>query len=375
MTIVEINEGFGFSNARNSEHYDIHLSFQDAITQEFVDELGIGVLRANHAALFTIERACYKRNRALEATPDILAVDKRRDNAFLFISQTIAAGCYSPNDTKREAAERLAYILEPYKNSPRMPLVQNSASVADFLEKMQEEQCVTDIETLGITEEIGVLKEANDEFRQIYRQRSMAEHEKAKSETMKTIRPKVDEAFRELAKTINAIYRTNAYVDRDEEKAAKIKAVIDQVNADIYRLQKTLIQAGVISKSSKEEGAESGNSGDDLIEPKIVRVFQVEGGDAEHPEQIERGTLTQIDWIGGFELVDQTKEKPGKIILRNTIDYDEVIKEEDIVKRWDSGCQFIMVPDLTEDQYSVRIETYDGGNPLVVTYDKKITLI
>ena len=374
MVVEKINEGFGFSNARNGEHYDVNQAFLDIITKEFADELGIGFLRNNYAAMFDVERACHLRSRSYDETPDVLAQDKKRDNAFLLVSQTINAGQYSSNESKRNAALRLIRVLKPYKNAPRLSLMNNSSAISKFLQEMEEEQNAADLETLGLTTDLTELKEANEAFIQIYRARSNVEYSQYRSENMKSIRPKVDAAFRTLAKTINALYRVNFFIERDAEKEARMKEIIEDVNAKIYKLQKTLVQAGIISSPAKDDDSSASNTGEEEVQPQITRVFQVEGGDAENPNHIKRGALTQIDWLGGFTLVDKTGENPGDIILQNDQGYDEKISAEAISQRDENGCQFTMVNDLTEGNYTLRIETYDGGNPLVVQYLEPIYL-
>lgn len=153
-----------------------------------------------------------------------------------------------------------------------------------------------------------------------------------------------------------------------------MKEIIEDVNAKIYKLQKTLVQAGIISSPAKDDDSSASNTGEEEVQPQITRVFQVEGGDAENPNHIKRGALTQIDWLGGFTLVDKTGENPGDIILQNDQGYDEKISAEAISQRDENGCQFTMVNDLTEGNYTLRIETYDGGNPLVVQYLEPIYL-
>ena len=352
---------------------DMHYN-QDLSLSEIAEELGIGFLRNNYAAMFDVERACHLRSRSYDETPDVLAQDKKRDNAFLLISQTINAGQYSSNESKRNAALRLIRVLKPYKNAPRLSLMNNSSAISKFLQEMEEEQNAADLETLGLTTDLTELKEANEAFIQIYRARSNVEYSQYRSENMKSIRPKVDAAFRTLAKTINALYRVNFFIERDAEKEARMKEIIEDVNAKIYKLQKTLVQAGIISSPAKDDDSSTSNTGEEEVQPQITRVFQVEGGDAENPNHIKRGALTQIDWLGGFTLVDKTGENPGDIILQNDHGFDEKISAEAISQRDENGCQFTMVNDLTEGNYTLRIETYDGGNPLVVQYLEPIYL-
>ena len=109
------------------------------------------------------------------------------------------------------------------------------------------------------------------------------------------------------------------------------------------------------------------------VTPEITAVYQKEGGDPENPNRIERGEQTGVNYKG-FTLKGQDGTLEHVIGLVNDQDYIEWIKPETISNVTENSCEFTMVPDLTEGQYKVRIETYDGGSPLVVEYPEPITL-
>ena len=83
-----------------------------------------------------------------------------------------------------------------------------------------------------------------------------------------------------------------------------------------------------------------------------------------------------MKWVGDFELVNEKGDGPGKIILTNPDNgLDEEIKPESILKRSNKGCEFLMVPDLAEGTYKIRVETYHENVPLTVEYAKTIKLV
>ena len=76
----------------------------------------------------------------------------------------------------------------------------------------------------------------------------------------------------------------------------------------------------------------------------------------------------------------------GEITVSLTSDWDcrphlksavqeEEVPAEDILSRSNTGCEFIMIRDFAEGEYKIRIETYDGGSPLVLEYGKIIKLV
>ncbi len=261
-----INNTFNFRRARNAEHYQVHEDLLAAISEEFATAQGIKNLRDEYAALFEVENDCYLRNRAYEDTPEINEADQSRDDIFLFISQTIQANLKSPVEANRQAAGRLDYAIDPYKEAPRLPYAQNTAAVSDYVKKMEEETYSEDIATLGLATSIAALKEANEAFNKLYLARSQKALVRATSETMKTVRPKVDAAFKEIATAINALYHANSLINTDEEKEKALAAVIDLVNAILRQLQETLSRAGIGSKPSTgtdDKPVTGGDGGDD----------------------------------------------------------------------------------------------------------------
>ena len=111
-----INSGFNFRRARNGEHYQAHADILNAISEAFVSGQGIKALRDAYAKLYELEDECYLRNQAYEDTLEIAEADQLRDELFLFVSQTIETNKLSPVAANREAAGRLGFVLDPYKD-------------------------------------------------------------------------------------------------------------------------------------------------------------------------------------------------------------------------------------------------------------------
>ncbi len=244
----QINSDFSFHPARNAEHYQLHSDLLAAITASFAEAMAIAPLRAEYARLFDIENECYLRNAAYRDTPEVEAKDRLRDNRFIYVSQRITTAQLSPVAEEAEAAARLAYHLAPYRDAPRLNYASNTAAVADFVQRMRETANAADIATLGLAAAIDALATANDDFNLVYAGRSTELLTRSTSETMKTIRPQVDAAYRALASAINALYQVNELVTKDATKEKDTGAVIDRVNALLIQLQSTLSRAGVGAK-------------------------------------------------------------------------------------------------------------------------------
>ncbi len=271
--------------ARNGEHYQAHADILNAISEAFVSGQGIKALRDAYAKLYELEDECYLRNQAYEDTPEIAEADQLRDELFLFVSQTIETNKLSPVAANREAAGRLGFVLDPYKDAPRQSLAKNTAEVTDFGKAISEESHAEDVTTLGLDAPLAALKEANEAFNRLYLERSKEKEERSKSETMKTIRPKVDAAFKELATAINSLYNVNELITKDDEKEQELGAVIDEVNAILLQLQETLSRAGIGSKPERGP-EEQPSTGDDTTEEPDGQPTVDDGtGDDDEPDR------------------------------------------------------------------------------------------
>ena len=101
-----------------------------------------------------------------------------------------------PVATKKAAAEKLAYVMKPYRSANSKAFAENTAQVTNLVADFQSEANSGYVELLGLTEAVAQLKTANNEFNAVYMGRSGEKLVRASTENMKSIRPKVDTAFR-----------------------------------------------------------------------------------------------------------------------------------------------------------------------------------
>ena len=364
--------------ARNDEHFWAHGKLIDTLTDEFVEAQGIGMLHAEYKRRYGIEDDCYITNKDSKATPEIVAADEKQDKYFSFIAQTIKLSKKSPFEDKQQAATNLEFVLKPYKSAYRLSYLKESAQIKDFIKKLEEEGNAADVETLGLTETVAALKEANIAFDELLGTRSAEKRMRKEGETMVSIRPKVDEAFVIIAKAINTFYIMNEWGPKDVETRTRLETVIDGMNDVLLELETALINAGVIKKTDNkkpDEGEEEETPTPEPVKPEITEVYsKVE--DPHDPTGITRGKETIMKWVGDFELVNEAGDGPGKIIVKDNFSgVEEEVPAEDILSRSNTGCEFIMIRDFAEGEYKIRIETYDGGSPLVLEYPEVIKLV
>lgn len=256
------------NNARNAEHYQFHADVLSVFTEQMATEHKIENLRADYAALFQKENTVFIQNKAYEATKEIEAKDRERDELFLYVKQTIDSNLYCPVTSKKAAAQKLQFVLKPYRSANTKPFVENTAQVSNLVEDMQLPENAEYVTALGLAEAITQLKTVNDAFNASYMGRSGEKLTRASNEKMKSIRPKVDEAYRTLASAINALYQVNELVTRAPAVSQSLGQAIDSINALVIQLQQTLSMRGAGKKSDinndvvKPGGGGGSSSGD-----------------------------------------------------------------------------------------------------------------
>lgn len=254
------------NNARNAEHFQFHTDVLSVFTESIAETHQIKSLRETYVALFQQEDTAFIQNQAYEATKEIESKDRERDDLFLYVKQTIDSNMYCPVANKKEAAGKLTFILTPYRSANTKPFAENTAQMTNFVGDMQKNENAIYVTTLGLTDAVTQLKVANDAFNAVYTGRSSEKLTRASNDNMKSIRPKVDDAYRTVVSAVNALYQVNELVTRTASTSETLGKVIDGVNALVIQLQQTLSKRGAGTKSDVPGGG-GGESPDPKPDP------------------------------------------------------------------------------------------------------------
>ena len=176
---------------------------------------------------------------------------------------------------------------------------------------------------------------------------------------LRNARTKVDDAYRKLMQVINAFILV--------EGETEYKTFVDQQNESIKRYKLYYLGQKTNKKEDEEEEPTSPT-------PAITAIYPKEGADPENPLLFRAGTQAIMEFEG-FILKGQDETLEHVIALVEEYGrFTEWIKASAISNVTDTSCEFTMVPDLASGKYTVHIETYDGGSPLVVEFPELITL-
>ena len=292
-------------------------------------------------------------------TDQIVTSDRLRDEFYRSYRDMVKAMDGIAIPEMAEAAKILQQHIKDYKIDVQSQLDKETGNLLSFTNDLKDKYA-DQVAALNLTNIVEKLAEANDQTAELLRQRDI-ENKAREVGATKRVRAQVDEAYRRLIQVINAY----ALIEGD----ANYANFIDQMNSLIKRYkQQVLGQTAGTDKEDEEETPEP-------VKPEITEVYsKVE--DPHDPTGITRGKETIMKWVGDFELVNETGDGPGKIIVKdNFTGVEEEVPAEDILSRSNTGCEFIMIRDFAEGEYKIRIETYDGGSPLVLEYPEVIKLV
>lgn len=223
---------------------NFHTQINKFITTATPAALHIETQATGYADAIATLSSIVNRQRAFVATASLSEADKVRDNASGVISSVVNAYVTSPVATKKEAALLLKPQLSPYRGIRYHEYNKQTAEVHGMLGVLDAEDNAAAITTLGLTEEVEALREANNVFEEKYL-------EKAAEATSRI--GQADIKSEEAVDNANALYQNivqvvNAYAIVQPTEA--INTFIGQVN-------------GLISVFTQVVGGNStGNTGD-----------------------------------------------------------------------------------------------------------------
>lgn len=251
--IIEIKY---LKQARNSEHYELQVQLLTVITPEFATKYGISGFRTNYASAFEKEDVAFLESQALPDTKLVQEKDAARDERLRYIELGVQLKQLSLVAAEKEAAQKITYALLPYKGAANKPYSENTALVSDLVKKLQSASYASFVTKLGLTEAVVALKEANDAFDVVYSHRSDEKQARAGLDTLKAIRPIVDDGFRQLAEAISALYLVAEMIEHNATKTTEIGLVVDSANARILQFSETLSRRGAGVKAKLVPGTD-----------------------------------------------------------------------------------------------------------------------
>ena len=355
-------DGIILSNLPNGAHFTYHKNTIARAKADSVISTKFAKFLTPYDASFLLEDKALKISQKSFLSDEIAVTDKLRDDLLRGLRKTVESMAALPVATLADAAKVVAQNIKDYNIDPTGQLDKETGLLQNLVSDLKGANA-DKVATLGLTEVVEQLDAANEKVNQLIEERNDA-YALREVGAMRAARLKVDDAYRKLVQVINAFILV--------EGEADYKSFVDKQNESIKRYKQQVLGQTSGGKKPDEGGDEPTP---EPVTPEITEVYsKVE--DPHDPTGITRGKETIMKWVGDFELVNETGDGPGKIIVKdNFTGVEEEVPVEDILSRSNTGCEFIMIRDFAEGEYKIRIETYDGGSPLVLEYPEVIKLV
>jgi hypothetical protein len=242
---MEIDE-FNLPKLRNNEHFEFQKEFKGLVEEHIPDELKALPFFAAYLTAYDKENFTLNVVQKSIHSGPLVEADDGRDTTFRGMCDAVESATRHFRPEVREAASRVKVLLGHYGNLAQEPLNEESAKIGTLIDDLNND-FAEDVATLGLTEWLVQLKADNDAFKALVGARYTEETLKPETQ-MKQVRLEVDEAYRKIAKRINAL------VEVEGEDA--YKTFVNELNKRIEKYSDIVAQRRGRKQAEKEPETE-----------------------------------------------------------------------------------------------------------------------
>lgn len=214
---------------KNGAHYDfMKATWENATADAAVSEKAL----AQHAVWekkLAKENECLAISRKNAKSDEITEADRKRDDYYTSYRGALKSFLGMPEGDMLEAAKKLWQHAKDLQIDVRAQLNDETGKLTNLTEDLTGDMAAL-VTTVGLTQLVASLKEANDTVHDLMRQRDAEEATKIAG-ALKAARQETDKAYENLVQRVNAL----AVVDGDHDYTAFIDTMNQQI--DRYRQQ------------------------------------------------------------------------------------------------------------------------------------------
>lgn len=222
-----------FNYLRNGEHFQLHWTLHDFLTDKVTDFTPLSTIFATYKNLFEHEDIVFKHNARMVGTMAIKAADRVRGDAFRAMRMTVKGLTLNIDLPNRKLADDLLLIIDNFKRAPYKAYAENTAYISNLVEELQIPANFEKVEELSLDGLLTALDESNIAFRSLYNHRSEWLEAQKMQGSMRDIRRPLDLAFRNVASAINSLHEVNELGEKNADTRQKLEVMIVGINAHI----------------------------------------------------------------------------------------------------------------------------------------------
>lgn len=220
---------FDLSRVRLMEFFQVMTNIKAFLEKENLKTLGLEKAKKSFDEKYTAFDEALKPLKKSELTAKIHELDSQRDEALVGLSAHARAFTTFPDVAKSTAAKQIIAHIEKYgKNLQSKPLQEETGIIINLLQDLATAEMNQALTTIGATEWVTKMRTANESFAQMHNDRTEANGAVEVGKSKQT-RQALQEAFKQVVKTINALsfvngeepYRNLANAINEEMKNAR----------------------------------------------------------------------------------------------------------------------------------------------------------
>ena len=174
-----------------------------------------------------------RRNMAAAETATLQELETLRDEKGQLILNGVKAGQSMVLPAIAEASKALWFVLSPYEGFHRLPNMQETATIEGMLLDLSKGDCPTHLATLGLTDYVAQLADANNRYVALEAQRTVSNSD-AKAPDSKTIRTEMDALYTYITdvafahQVLNPTTELARYIRDVNDMIAEVNAAYNQ---------------------------------------------------------------------------------------------------------------------------------------------------
>lgn len=238
-----------------------HLAFHQEVLRYIGEatpaELKIETQAPLYEADIQVEQKLVNRPSSQRYTAMLATSDSQRDDALSVFINVVKAQTRSVMPEKKEAAQQLRSVIDPYNDVMRDAYLKETAAIRGLLAVLKNEKNKALVSLLHLDDEVVAIEETNGSFETLYeksQEDAQMRLDLAAIDT-KELRSRIDALYQEIVQVVNAF----AIAVPSET----ISTFIDNVNGLIYRAK----QEGSHTGSSSSDSTTAGTGGEEPVVP------------------------------------------------------------------------------------------------------------
>ena len=175
----------------------------------------------------------FKRNMAAAETASLQELEALRDEIGRIIIDSVKAGQSMALPAIAEASKALWHVLQPYNGVYALPNMQETTAIEGMLMDLSRGDCPTHLATLGLTDYVAQLADANNRYAALEAQRTVSNSD-AKAPESKSIRTELDALYTYITdvafahQVLNPTSELARYIRDVNDMIAEVNAAYNQ---------------------------------------------------------------------------------------------------------------------------------------------------